>query len=176
VTSKVPRLSKYAVMKYISHEDLYVRAEHCPECGVVPLHWGHDCSRQGGSAFPCPRCLAARPFKERPEYLEERCPDCPLCPDCCDYLTSSWDEACMAADGLLRYGGADEHDIKYVKSLRSRMQAAKTPEEHYRLKQTLIDFIFAESLLGPPQNNVTLAKNSALKEALQSPQKLEREN
>jgi len=70
-----------------AHRDMYILAEHCPGCGVVPLYWGHRCFDCGHEDC-CPACGKVIELwrsggklktSDHCECSEQFCPFCPEC-------------------------------------------------------------------------------------------------
>lgn len=122
------------------HREMYVLADHCPECCVVPFYKGHNCNNLP-NCDPCPRCgkkVASR------EHRKE-CEQCPFCSECCKELEGASVDALLVADGVLPYQGTDEYDVRYVKMMRGSIRAAKTTAVRTRMVDALAEFIFADS-------------------------------
>ena len=70
-----------------AHRDVYILAEHCPDCGIVPLYRGHRCF-DGGHEDCCPACgkvvdlYRSGEQPQRGDHCECSEQFCPFCPEC----------------------------------------------------------------------------------------------
>jgi hypothetical protein len=72
----------------------FVLGSDCPNCGIVPLFLGHECSENDDAVkMHCPACLKLLAQYKAGQLLftarEERCkcaPLCPFCFECCKLL------------------------------------------------------------------------------------------
>ena len=121
------------------HSEMFVVAEHCPECGVVPMHEGHFCASRIDC---CPMCGDI--IRDRHHW--EFCKQCPLCVSCCFEMDAKWNRALMIALGFLPFEGTDEHDICYVAKMRTEVKAMPDTKERRRRREELTEFIFSQQL------------------------------